>query len=129
MARDQASKGRLCQEKEGAIGEAVVAVLANTTMQEGSKQFSKDDITAAPVYTVAQATADPHPWERPVMVEVPAPIAGKIPVSGGYWHFGRSEVVVGSTPAVGQHTDELLGDLLHYTLEQLSELREARVMA
>ena len=102
--------------------------LADLTMQQAIDHFTKHDITAAPVNTITQAEADPHPWERRVLVEVPDPIAGTISVSGDFWHFGRSEVVVGSTPTVGQHTEELLTDLLGLTPDQISELREARVV-
>ena len=98
-------------------------------MQEAIDHFTKHDITAAPVNTIAQAEADPHPWERRTLVEVPDPIAGTIAVSGDYWHFSRSEAVVGSTPTVGQHTEELLVELLGFTPGQVAELREARVVA
>ena len=116
------------QQHGSVIAEAVTAVLADLTMQEAIDHFTKHDITAAPVNTILQAEADPHPWERRVMVEVPDPIAGTIAVSGDYWHFSRSEAVVGSTPTVGQHTEELLSDLLGLTPEQVAELREARVV-
>ena len=120
---------KIRQEHGPVIAEAVTAVLADLTMQEAIDHFTKHDITAAPVNTIPQAAADPHPWERRTMVEVPDPIAGTIAVSGDYWHFGRSEVVVGSTPTVGQHTEELLVELLGYTPGRVAELREARVIA
>jgi CoA:oxalate CoA-transferase len=118
------------RQKHGAeVAEAVNAVISDKTMQESIAHFTKHDITAAPVNTIAQAEADPHPWERRTMVEVPDPIAGTIAVSGDYWHFSRSEAVVGSTPTVGQHTEELLVKLLGFTPDQVAELREARVVA
>ena len=52
-----------------------------------------------------------------------------IAVSGDYWHFSRSEVPVGSTPTVGQHTDELLTGLLGFSPDKLTELRDASVIA
>jgi crotonobetainyl-CoA:carnitine CoA-transferase CaiB-like acyl-CoA transferase len=117
------------RQKHGVeVAEAVNAVIADMSMQEAIAHFTKHDITAAPVNTIAQAEADPHPWERRTMVEVPDPIAGTIAVSGDYWHFGRSEAVIGSTPTVGQHTEELLTDLLGMTADQVAELREARVV-
>ena len=97
-------------------------------MAEAIDHFTRHDITAAPVNTTTQAEADPHPWERRTMVEVPDPIAGTIAVSGDYWHFSRSDSV-GSTPTVGQHTDELLGSLLGFSPDKLAELREASVIA
>jgi crotonobetainyl-CoA:carnitine CoA-transferase CaiB-like acyl-CoA transferase len=119
---------RVRQQHGSVVAEAVKAVLADLTMREAIDHFTKHDITAAPVNTIPQAEADPHPWERRVMVEVPDPIAGTIAVSGDYWHFSRSEAVIGSTPTVGQHTEELLTDLLGFTPDQVAELREARVV-
>ena len=45
------------------------------------------------------------------MVEVPDFLAGKIAVSGDFWHFSRTPAVVGSTPKVGEHNEEILGGL------------------
>ena len=120
---------RARQQNAELIAEAVNELLANLTMQQAIDHFTRADVTAAPVNSIPQAEADPHPWERRVLVEVPDPIAGTIAVSGDYWHFGRSEVVVGSTPMPGQHNEEILGELLNYTPDQIAELREARGIA
>jgi CoA:oxalate CoA-transferase len=123
------SKRHFRGENSAPINEAIVALLAKLTMAEAIDHFTRHDITAAPVNTTTQAEADPHPWVRRTMVEVPDPIAGTIAVSGDYWHFSRSEVPVGSTPTVGQHTDELLSGLLGFSPDKLAELREASVIA
>ena len=111
-----------------AVDAAVREVLADMTMREGIEHFTAHDVTAAPVNTIAQAAEDPHPWERGALVEVPDPIAGKINVSGDFWHFSRTPAVVGPTPMPGEHTDELLTGLLDYTPEQLDELRAEQVL-
>ncbi len=56
------------------------------------------------------------------MVEVPDFLAGTIAVSGDFWHFSRTPAVVGSTPKVGEHNEEVLGGLLGYSEEEIARL-------
>ena len=72
--------------------------------------------------TPGSPAQDSHPWERRAMVEVPDFLAGTIAVSGDFWHFSRTPAVVGSTPRVGEHNEEVLGNLLGYSKEEIAEL-------
>ena len=63
------------------------------------------------------------------MQEVPDFLAGSIAVSGDFWHFSRTPAVVGSTPQVGEHNEEVLGGLLGYSEEEIAQMREANVIA
>ncbi len=91
------------------------------TMKDAIAHFTRHDVVAAPVNTIAQAAQDPHPWERRAMVEVPDFLAGTIAVSGDFWHFSRTPAVVGSTPKVGEHNEEVLG-LLGYSADEIAGL-------
>jgi crotonobetainyl-CoA:carnitine CoA-transferase CaiB-like acyl-CoA transferase len=109
----------------GAINE----LLANLTMAEAIEHFTRHDVVAAPVNTIAQAAQDPHPWERRAMVEVPDFLAGSIAVSGDFWHFSRTPTVIGTTPQVGEHNHEVLAGLLGYSEAEIARLREDNVIA
>jgi len=111
------------------VQEAMRDLLANMTMREAITHFTHHDVTAAPVNTIAQAAQDPHPWERRAMVEVPDFLAGTIAVSGDYWHFSRTPTVVGSTPQVGEHNEEVLGGLLGLSNEEIAALYENNVVS
>jgi crotonobetainyl-CoA:carnitine CoA-transferase CaiB-like acyl-CoA transferase len=104
-------------------------VLSGMTTKEAIDHFTKHDITAAPVNTIAEAAEDPHPWERRALVEVPDFLAGSIAVSGDFWHFSRTPVVIGTTPRVGEHNEEVLGGLLGYTEAEIAALYEKKVVA
>ena len=104
------------------VQEVVRALLARMTMQEAIAHFTHHDVVAAPVNTIPQAAQDPHPWERRAMVEVPDFLAGTIAVSGDFWHFSRTPAIVGSTPKVGEHNEEVLGGLLGYSAEEIAKL-------
>ncbi|HIA15714.1 MAG TPA: CoA transferase [Dehalococcoidia bacterium] len=104
-------------------------VLSTMTAKEAIDHFTKHDVTAAPVNTIAEAAEDPHPWERRTMVEVDDFQAGSIAVSGDFWHFSRTPVVIGSAPRVGEHNEDVLGDVLGYTAEEISDLYAKKVIA
>src|SRR4051812_7710333 len=111
------------------INEAVEALLSTMSMKDAVGHFTRHDVTAAPVNTIPQASQDPHPWERRVLVEVPDFLAGTIAVSGDFWHFGRTPVTVGSTPKVGEHNEEVLSGLLGYSEDEMAKLYAAGVIS
>jgi crotonobetainyl-CoA:carnitine CoA-transferase CaiB-like acyl-CoA transferase len=111
-----------------AINDAMRALMAGMTMKHAIAHFTRHDVVAAPVNTIAQAARDPHPWERRAMVEVPDFLSGTIAVSGDFWHFGRTPAIVGSTPKVGEHNEEVLGDLLGYSKDEIADLYAKEVI-
>jgi crotonobetainyl-CoA:carnitine CoA-transferase CaiB-like acyl-CoA transferase len=110
------------------VKQAVTEFLAQRTMKDAIAHFTRHDVTAAPVNTIPQAAKDPHPWERGALVEVPDFLAGKIAVSGDFWHFDRTPTIIGSTPQVGEHNEEVLGDLLGYSREEIARLYASKVI-
>ena len=121
------------RQARGENGELVQQVmqdlLSNMTMKEAIAHFTNHDVTAAPVNSIAQAAQDPHPWERRAMVEVDDFLAGSIAVSGDFWHFSRTPAVIGTTPQVGEHNEEVLGGLLGYSEDEISSLYENNVVS
>jgi crotonobetainyl-CoA:carnitine CoA-transferase CaiB-like acyl-CoA transferase len=107
---------------------ALRELMANMTMKEAIAHFTLHDVTAAPVNSIAQAAEDPHPWERRAMVDVPDFLAGTMAVSGDFWHFSRTPAVVGSTPKVGEHNEEVLGGLLGYSAAEIADLYAKEVI-
>ena len=98
------------------------------TTQEASDHLSRFSVPCAPVNDVAQAANDPHLSEREILMEVPDPIAGSIHVAGKMIKFSRTPMVVGSTPMVGEHTEEVLRDILGYSGERIRALEESGVV-
>jgi len=110
------------------VEEALEETLSNMTMEQAIEHFSRHDVVAAPVNTIPMAAEDPHPWERGTMVEVPDFLAGNIAVSGDYWHFSRTPVVVGSTPQVGEHNEEVLSGILGYSADEIAQMLQDNVI-
>jgi crotonobetainyl-CoA:carnitine CoA-transferase CaiB-like acyl-CoA transferase len=110
------------------VNQALKELLATMTMKEAIAHFTKHDVVAAPVNTIPLAEADPHPWERRAMVDVPDFLAGEIAVSGDFWHFSRTPAVVGSTPRVGEHNEDVICGILGYSQENLAQFLEDQVI-
>ena len=98
------------------------------TMGEAVEILSSNGVPCSPVNTTAQAAVDPHLTDREIIVEVPDPVAGSIHVSGKMIKFGRTEMVVGSAPVVGQHSEEILSGILGYSEERINELNNIQVV-
>ena len=98
------------------------------TMGEAVEILSSNGVPCSPVNTTAQAAVDPHLTDREIIVEVPDPVAGSIHVSGKMIKFGRTEMVVGSAPVVGQHSEEILSGILGYSEERINELNDNQVV-
>ncbi len=107
---------------------ALDAYCRGRTVGEVVDDCTRLDLPAAPVNTLPQAAKDPHIAAREIMVEVPDPVAGKIHVSGKSIHLSRTPMVIGSTPTIGQHTDEVLKGLLTYSERKIAGLRKAKAI-
>ncbi|MDP6302328.1 MAG: CoA transferase [SAR202 cluster bacterium] len=98
------------------------------TTKDASDQLSSFSVPCSPVNTVAQAAVEPHLTEREIMMEVPDPIAGKMWVAGKMIKFDRTPMVVGSTPVIGEHTNEVLSDILGYDDDKVRALHDSEVV-
>ena len=86
-------------------------------------------IPAAPVRTIPEVAKDPHLWEREMLVKMEDAVAGEMFVPGATIKMSKTPGRVGPVPTPGQHTDEVLRDLLGYDAAMLEKLREARAIA
>ncbi len=109
--------------KQGAvIEERLTTWFAGRTVQEAIEIFAQHGIPINAVNDVPTAAQEPQLHERELLVDVPDPIAGHIHVSGKNIKLSRSEVVVGSAPIPGQHTEEILTSLLQYSTDDVRTL-------
>ncbi|MGE0259476.1 MAG: CaiB/BaiF CoA transferase family protein [Alphaproteobacteria bacterium] len=107
---------------------AVQKWCAENTVAHIVKTLQAAEIPVAPVNSIPQAAADPHLWEREMLVKMPDALAGEIHVPGATIKMSKTPGRVGHVPTPGEHTDEVLSSLLGYNQSTLRELREAKVI-
>ena len=96
------------------------------TVDEIFEMVDGAGIPCAPIYDIAQVANDPHiAGDREMFVDLEHPVAGKMKVTGAHIKLSGTPATVRTpSPALGQHNDEVLGELLGYTEEEISALRE-----
>ena len=93
------------------------------------REFDKIGMPCGPLNTIPQAAEHPQIRAREMLVDVTHPVIGTLPLANTPIKLSRTPGGIdGPSPAVGQHTDELLRKLLGLADEELARLREADVI-
>ena len=86
-------------------------------------------LPVGPINTMEAALSDPQVLARGMVMEVPHPTEGSVPLLRSPLNIptAPSEVRY-PPPTLGQHTDEILSELLNYDSEDIQALRESEVV-
>ncbi len=101
---------------------------AERTMEEICAALHEAGIPSAPVRTIPEVAKDPHLWEREMLVKMKDPVAGEMYVPGATIKLSKTPARVGMVPTPGQHTDEVLREVLGYDAAKLSALRATKAI-
>lgn len=100
------------------------------TMAELEGLFIEHEVPHAPVLGIHDALNHPQSAAREMVVTVPHPVLGEIPVVGRSIKFpGAEQAPLTAPPTLGQHTDEILRDLLGRSDDEIDSLRAAGAIA
>jgi succinate--hydroxymethylglutarate CoA-transferase len=113
-------------EHRAVIQEMLDAELAKRTTAEWLDVFA-GRIPAAPIYGLAEALENPFVAERERVQTLHLPGHGDYRMVASPVLSGGAEAPARPAPRLGQHTDELLGEL-GYDTARLSSLRKARII-
>jgi crotonobetainyl-CoA:carnitine CoA-transferase CaiB-like acyl-CoA transferase len=93
---------------------AIESHLREGTRSEWLARFEQFGIPAGPILDIAEAFASPLATEREMRVKIEHPKAGQINQVGAPWKIdGHSSPIRKPPPLLGQHTAEVLRELLH----------------
>ena len=132
LARDSRFATTTGRKENRTLLEALVSeALSARTMAEWQTIFAAADIPCAPVNTVAQALEMPIIAERAVVQTVDHPTAGSVPLVRSPVRFLNrfEDAAIRPAPLLGQHTAEILGELLNYSAAQTEALVRAGAVA
>ena len=91
-------------------------------------ELLKGQVPCAPVNTVEEAFRDPQTAEDGMVLEVPHPEFGVVRQVASPIKVSDSSIEHRRGPKLGEHTDEVLGDYLGMSPEEVQELRQEGVL-
>jgi crotonobetainyl-CoA:carnitine CoA-transferase CaiB-like acyl-CoA transferase len=92
--------------------------------------FTQYNVPHAPILGIRDALTQPQAVDREMVVETDHPILGKIPIVNRPIKFPADpQPIPAAPPVLGQHTDEILRDILGLTAEKIAQLRASKVVA
>jgi len=87
-------------------------------------------IPSGPVNDFGQALSDPQILARDMVIEVELKRGERVRMPGSPMKFPHSDPPrFGTPPDIGEHTDAVLGELLAYEPDRISDLRSGAAIA
>ncbi len=111
------------------VNEIISTFTREKSVEELTEIFTEHQVPNAPILGILDALSQPQAVARQLVVETEHKTLGKIPIVNRPIKFPGSEQPIPQAPPVlGQHTDEILTEVLGLTEEQISKLRQSRVV-
>jgi crotonobetainyl-CoA:carnitine CoA-transferase CaiB-like acyl-CoA transferase len=99
------------------------------TMEEICAALTEIGVPAGPVRTIPEVARDPHLWDRQMLVKMDDAVAGEMYLPGATIKMSKTPGRIGPVPTPGQHTDEIIGNVLGYDSSTIGNLRSAGAIA
>ena len=99
------------------------------TAQEWFDLFERHAIPYSPINTLKQICEDPHIAHRQMLVEIDQPIVGKMRVCASPIRLSETPgEVYAPAPMLGEHSEQVLQEVLGYTRERIDQLKAEGVI-
>ena len=113
-------------ERRAELVGLIEARLAARPRDEWVAAFAAAGLPTGPINDIGQVFADPQARHREMVVEVEHPTAGRVRLPGIPVKFARTPArVQGPPPRLGEHTDEVLRDVVGLSEAEITELRSS----
>jgi len=119
-----------CRNREALIP-LVADEMRKKTMAEWLEGLRVRQVPCSPVNTVDQVFEDPQVAARGMQIEMPYPpaAAGKVPLVASPIRMSETPPEYRhAPPTLGQHTDEVLGEVLEMDEEEIARLRDQGIV-
>ena len=104
------------------------AFLKKTT-DEWLDLFVQLEVPAGPINTLDKVMADPQVLSRNMVVEIDSPHVGKTKDVGSPIKVsGVDQIQYVHPPALGEHSEKILKEVLQYPPEKISDLRKRNII-
>lgn len=130
LSDDERFRTRVLRAKNMAAVESVVNDwLKDKTVEEALENFKEFQVPCSPVPTFEQVANDPQILHREMIIEVEQPLSGKVKLSGSVYKMsktpGNRKLRI---PLVGEHNQEIYGDLLGFDQKEIENLKAEGVL-
>lgn len=113
----------------GELIELLNGILSEKTNEEWMRVFEGAPFPVGPVNSIEEVFDDPHVKAIGIVKELPHPEAGTVKVVGPPVVFDEIENSARTAPPkLGQHTEEVLKELLGYSTDQVTQLRSQGIV-
>ena len=130
LVRDErfATNARRVENRE-AITELLAEVFAQRTTHEWVEMLETAGVPNGPINNIRQVFEEPQAIARGLRFDLPHPTAGSVPLVASPMRFSATPVEQKlPPPTLGQHTDEILRDVLGLDAAAIAELRASRIV-
>jgi len=112
------------RQNRAQLQELIRAWARGKTRQELWDGLRAIDYFGAPVLSMGEVIEDPHIKERNAFIDRNHSTAGPIKLLAPWIHMSKTPASIrADSPAIGQHTDEVLTELLNLSAAEIAELR------
>ena len=113
--------------------EVVIQRLTNIIKAKKSEfwlqQLEIKGVPCGPINDIAQVFENPQIKHRKMLGELTHPVNGKVPTVANPINFSRTPIVYHQAPPnLGEHTENVLIELLGYDTSTVSKLRESKII-
>jgi len=110
------------------IDQAVTDWTLTKTKQEVMTHLGSANVPVGAVFDTVELLNDPYLREHGMFVTVEHPEWGPITIPGSPIRLSRSPVEVRAAPLLGQHSDEILAEVLGLPGDQITDLRDRGIV-
>ncbi len=123
------AKGPDRAENDAFIRSVLEDWMSTMTKREAVSALHEAGVPAGPVQTIEEVLACPQVQARKMLLDVPHPDLGPVKMARSPMRLSDSpEVVADPPPSLGEHSEEIIADLLGYSQDHITDLREQGVI-
>ncbi len=117
------------RDKREVVNALITDRTSQKTVAELEELFTLFQVPHAPILGITDALSQPQAVERNMVVQADHKALGKIPIVNRPIKFpGDLQPIPSAPPVLGQHTDEILANVLELSTEEIKALRIAETI-
>ncbi|BAN48516.1 CaiB/BaiF CoA-transferase family protein [Metapseudomonas resinovorans] len=111
------------------LSQQLTEALRGRTKAEWIEHLNANTVSCGPINNMQDLELDPHVIEREMIVSQEHPLNGTVRSAASPMRFSATPVRYKlAPPAIGEHTDAVLGEWLGLSAERIAELRQRNVI-